>query len=54
MSKNKPRKHRPLNAQEYQLYAVLQNYTIKEENLDITVRQWREKKLKEFRERGAL
>lgn len=54
MSRRRKRKHQPLNAQEFQLYAVLQNYTIKKENLDLTVREWREKKLKEFQERGAL
>jgi hypothetical protein len=44
----------PLNAQEHQLYDVLRNYKIYDINLDLTVREWREKKLKEFRERDEL
>ena len=54
MARHGRRKGEPLNAQEWQLYAVLQNYEIRKENLDLTVRQWREKKLQEFRKRGAL
>ena len=45
---------KPLSAQEWQLYSVLMNYKILDINLDLTVREWREKKLREFRERGAL
>lgn len=51
MPRSKKKAKRPLNAQEHQLYDVLRNYRIFDMNLELTVREWREKKLKEFRER---
>jgi len=54
MPRRKNKSKRPLNAQELQLYDVLRNYWIFEINLDLTVREWREKKLKEFEERDEL
>jgi hypothetical protein len=51
---NSRKSKRNLSAQEWQLYSLFQNYDISDKNLNLTVKQWREKKLKEFRERGAL